>query len=76
MFFTGIHFSDCRPLRRTTTTTKIPMHYSTAEFYEYWRRGISDERRLSVVNSSDKYDLVYRVSGKKVPAGPNPLHNR
>ncbi|KFK43541.1 hypothetical protein AALP_AA1G140300 [Arabis alpina] len=52
------------------------MHYSTAEFYEFCRRGIPDERRLSVVNSGDKYDLIYGVSDRKAPAGPNPLHNR
>ncbi|KAF8086382.1 hypothetical protein N665_0628s0032 [Sinapis alba] len=50
--------------------------HSTAEFYEFWRKRFAEERLLSVVHSGDKYDLVYGVSGREAPAGPNPLHNR
>lgn len=76
LFFAGLHLSDGRHFR--TTTTIFPMH-STAEFYEFWRRGFANERMLSVVNSGDKDkydDLIYGVSGREAPAGPNPLHNR
>lgn len=71
LFLGGLHLSYGRHIGRT----KTPMH-STAEFYEFWRRRFAEERMLTVVHSGDKKDLIYGVSGREAPAGPNPLHNR
>ncbi|KAL0794433.1 hypothetical protein Bca101_065810 [Brassica carinata] len=72
LFFGGLRLSYARHLR----TTKTPMH-STAEFYEFWqRRRFEEERMMTAVQSGDKDELIYGVSGREAPAGPNPLHNR
>ncbi|CAF1925121.1 BnaC05g49270D [Brassica napus] len=71
LFLGGLHLSYGRHIGRT----KTPMQ-STAEFYEFWRRRFAEERMLTVVHSGDKKDLIYGVSGREAPAGPNPLHNR
>ncbi|CAH8382935.1 unnamed protein product [Eruca vesicaria subsp. sativa] len=70
----GLRLSYARHLR----SMKTPMH-STAEFYEFWRwRRFDEKRMLTVVPSGDddKNELIYGVSGREAPAGPNPLHNR
>ncbi|ESQ29049.1 hypothetical protein EUTSA_v10023782mg [Eutrema salsugineum] len=69
LFLAGLDFSSA--------IRKLPSMTATEMFHEEFRRLRFDgERMLSEVSAGEKYDQIYGVSVRKVPAGPNPLHNK
>ncbi|XP_019057641.1 PREDICTED: CLAVATA3/ESR (CLE)-related protein 2 [Tarenaya hassleriana] len=53
---------------------KEPKRTMTADFYRDFRR--TPTGATVRILTGQKPDPVYGVSGREVPAGPNPLHNR
>lgn len=69
VIFAGLHFSS--------GGRKLPSTTAMEEFQERFRRfRFHSERMLPTVSTGEKYKQIYGVSLKKIPGGPNPLHNK
>ncbi|PSS04151.1 CLE14p like [Actinidia chinensis var. chinensis] len=55
-------------------TTEATQERSTNEFYSQFSNHFSTEAAAAAPEKS-RNDLVYGVSHRTVPGGPNPLHN-
>ncbi|CAN7090733.1 unnamed protein product [Brassica rapa subsp. narinosa] len=69
VIFPGLHFSS--------GGRKLPSTTAMKEFQERFRQlRFHSERMLRTVSPGEKYKQIYGVSLKKIPGGPNPLHNK
>ncbi|CAN6856623.1 unnamed protein product [Brassica oleracea] len=69
VIFAGLHFSS--------GGRELPSTTAMEEFQERFRRfRFHRERVLPTVSTGEKYKQIYGVSLKKIPGGPNPLHNK
>ncbi|KAF8050759.1 hypothetical protein N665_1889s0001 [Sinapis alba] len=67
--FAWLHFSlGSRKLPSTTVMEEFQERFRLLRFHK--------EKMLPTVSTCEKYKQIYGVSLKKIPSGPNPLHNK